>query len=104
MDPIASPFEGSVTHVVYDPQTGRILGTMRHAPQDVRPGEQPEPTCRCGDDHTLLAGFAEEAETVPRLVDATPDVTGRLADLRVDPASRQLVALPTSWWMRRARP
>lgn len=94
----ASPTgEDEVAHVVYDPDTGRVLGTMRHD-RDLDDGHDHEREgCRCAEDTGVLAAFVEAeaaAKTSPRLLDLPRGMPERLIGLRVDPSSRELVALP----------
>ncbi len=84
-----------VTHVVFDPGSGRILGTLRH---DRDEGADSHETCGCGQDAELLQTFlpveAQEAP-VPALTDLPADAPSRLDLLRVDPRSRALRVLPS---------
>lgn len=99
MDIVSTPDEEAVTHVVYDPDTGRILGRMRH---DRGLGDDPDHDhgaegCHCADDPAVLAAFAEEGaggKAPPQLLDAPQQLPGRLSGLRVDLHSRRLVSLP----------
>ena len=122
MNPHFRADEDSVTHVVYHPETGRVLGTMRHdrerrhdhphggGEQGDEIGEVDEAgdraaggaaghagACSCGDDEATLGGFlAEDAHpgVLPRLLDAPPELAADLRALRVDVASGRLEPLP----------
>lgn len=93
MHPSTGLDTGSVTHIVYDPATGRIIGTMRHD-HDHEHGHE---GCRCGEDSAALGAFVDqplERAALPRLIDAPAELSGRLSELRVDTETGQLRALP----------
>lgn len=99
MDIVSTPDEEAVTHVVFDPDTGRILGRMRHDPGlgDDHDHDHEAAGCHCADDPAVLAAFAEEGtagKAPPRLLDAPQELPGRLGGLRVDLRSHRLVRLP----------
>lgn len=107
MSQVIAADDGSVTHIVYDPGTGRILGTMRHDRDLGEVGDDHE-GCHCHEDQAALGGFVDEGggvagadlagtvepEPMPRLVDAPAELPARLSELRVDVRSRRLVSLP----------
>lgn len=99
MQVTTGPDEAGVTHIVYDPANGRIIGTMRHdsdlaADED---GHEHAGGCHCQEDDAALAGFVEqtaEPEAMPRLIDAPAEFPARLSELRVDLETRRLRPLP----------
>lgn len=107
---IVQPPSGTdlVSHVVFDPDSGRILGTLRHDP--VEPGghdaEQQEhdavqahdhDACGCDHDTELLSTFRHAdaaSDRLPALAPLPADAPQRLDRMRVDPSSRLLRPLP----------
>lgn len=90
MQPVPEPADVP-GHVVYDPDTGRVLGTLRHD----RPAETAdEPPV----DEALLATFLPSGATAatPRLLSAKVDVAtrARLGSLRVDVPTGTLRPVP----------
>lgn len=81
-----------VTHVVFEPGTGRILGTLRHDPADGH-----DEDCRCHEDEDLLRTFQPAGtpeHVLPQLAASPAGKMPRLDRMRVDPGSRLLQALP----------
>jgi hypothetical protein len=99
MNRLRGPGDDSVTHIVYDPATGRVLGTMRH---DRDPGEGAEDAgehegCHCHEDRTALTGFVERDvsdEGLPQIIEAPAELPARLSALRVDLESHRLLPMP----------
>lgn len=88
--PTAAADVEQVAHVVFDPRTGRILGTMHHDPH-------PEGDCDCEDDEDALLAFVPSAATdapLPRIAPMPERATTRLRQLRIDPATRRAEPLP----------
>lgn len=117
---IVQPPSGAdlVSHVVFDPDSGSILGTLRHDPVEPeghdaagqRAGDAAEQVagdaagqvhdhggCGCEHDTELLASFRHAgagSDSLPALTALPADAPQRLDRMRVDPTSKLLRPLP----------